>query len=104
MKNIKSQKLQTDKSERKERIKAKIRAKVKFKVEKQLLQHGETLKSVIERLENLRGEISILNPRMTPLQLHTKNKWVDELLTLENLLTLLVGKPESKEESVQVNV
>src|SRR5258708_5426641 len=66
-------------AKKKNKIKAKIKAKVKLKVQKEIEKIQESCNLTLEKIKLIRSEIDSFNPRMTPLQPHTKTKWVQDL-------------------------
>lgn len=83
---------------RKEKRKAKIRAKVRFKLGQIMSQNQETITAIRNRLEILKQNIESLNPRFTPLQPHTKSRWLEELhLAITQLDTLQLAPKMSTE-------
>ena len=75
---------------------AKINARVKLKLQKRLAP----VASFIDRLEKLKQDIESVNPRMAPLQPHTKQKWLEDLQNLINEAKLIIV-PVKKEKEVQ---
>lgn len=69
-------------AKRKSKIKAKIKAKVKLKVQKEVEKIRESCNLTLDKIKLLRSEVDGFNPRMTPLQPHTKTKWVQDIDTI----------------------
>lgn len=83
-----------EQSEKKDRLKAKIKAKVKARVQKRLDRFEDQFKIVVELLFKLRQDIESVNPRMSPMQPHTKDRWVNELTQIAELLSSLLPKKD----------
>lgn len=81
-------------TKKKERRKAKIKAKVKLRVEKALFKFNDSLNIVQSRLRILKEEMNTFNLRFTPLQPHTKTKWIDEIAGIE----IVIGDINPKKE------
>lgn len=71
--------LSSEKDKRKEKRQAKIKAKVKMKVQKKVEKIKNEILSVLEKFKHVRTDIESFNPRMVPLQPHTKQKWINDL-------------------------
>lgn len=71
--------IQQKRNEKKAKRRAKIRAKVKLKVQKEVEKIKAGLSSALEKIELVKQDINLFNPKMIPLQPHTKTKWVEGL-------------------------